>query len=178
MSADPQPSCLCLICAGATESLSEAEVDTLRIVQHHGWQVTKIEADESWPSQAFSIGLHHSFGHPEVVIFGLATDVMHVIINNIGEDIRGGAHFEASREYPDILEGYNVVFRAVMPEQYPEHLGWGMWFYNYHPFPVVQLVWPDRQGRFPWQEGTSAEYQSLQPLLDVPPTASSPNPAA
>jgi uncharacterized protein DUF4262 len=33
------------------------------------------------------------------------------------------------------------------------------------PFPCLQLVWPDSDGRFPWQAGFDASLKKYQPLL-------------
>ncbi len=40
-------------------------------VERHGWAVIGIEADEGLPGWAFSAGLWHTFGSPEIAIFGL-----------------------------------------------------------------------------------------------------------
>lgn len=41
-------------------------------VQGHGWHVIGVEADNEGPAFAYSIGLYQTFGHPEVVVFGLS----------------------------------------------------------------------------------------------------------
>jgi hypothetical protein len=35
----------------------------------------------------------------------------------------------------------------------------------------VQLVWPDKQGRWPWQDDVRRGFAALQPLLDRLPPA-------
>jgi hypothetical protein len=35
------------------------------------------------------------------------------------------------------------------------------------PFPAMQLVWPDEQGRFPWESGYDERFFKLQRLLDT-----------
>ena len=50
-------------------------------VAGYGWHVVKIFEQEG-TRMAFSIGLFHNFGHPEIVVFGLDPDLMHSIINS------------------------------------------------------------------------------------------------
>jgi hypothetical protein len=39
------------------------------------------------------------------------------------------------------------------------------WFYGAGSFPALQLVWPDRAHRLPWEEGFDPDLWSFQPLL-------------
>ena len=70
----------------------------------------------------------------------------------------------------DILEGYDCAFRAVAKKQYKEYLGFARWYYKGNDFPVLQCVWPDKQHRFPWDDGFEERFRSRQPLLieDLP----------
>jgi len=64
------------------------------------------------------------------------------------------------------LCGGQVKLRPVRDRaSYDEHLGYAIWFYNGRQFPVLQLVWPDKTGRFPGEEGVAESLATLQPLL-------------
>ena len=39
----------------------------------------------------------------------------------------------------------------VAKKHYRDLLGWSRWFYGGDDFPCLQIVWPDRAGRFPWE---------------------------
>ncbi|WP_425338520.1 DUF4262 domain-containing protein [Kitasatospora phosalacinea] len=41
-------------------------------------------------------------------------------------------------------------------------------FYQQLPLPVTQMFWPDKQGRFPWDEGVDRTCRTAQPLLRGP----------
>ena len=43
------------------------------------------------------------------------------------------------------------------------------WAYEGEEFPVVQLVWPDKQGRWPWEDGVRAGFRDAQPVLAMRP---------
>src|SRR6185503_14718031 len=60
---------------------------------------------------------------------------------------------------------YDVTFRRVPEYQYGAYLGWGMRFYAHDSFPVLQMIYPDREGRWPWQDGVSPGIRALQPVL-------------
>jgi hypothetical protein len=53
-------------------------------------------------------------------------------------------------------------------------LGYAIWFYRSlsKPFPAMQLIWPDKQGHFPWEAGYDERFYRLQKALyEAPPTA-------
>lgn len=135
-------------------------------VVRHGCHVVGVLADEKGPAYSYSIGLFRNFGHPEILVFGLAHPLMQRIINGLKENIRGGTSFVVGNRYPDILEGFDCAFRLVSTKHYRELLGYARWFHGGDDFPVVQCVWPDRQGRFPWEPSFNARFKALQPLHD------------
>ena len=149
--------------------MNPAEEKVLSDVQDYGWHVVKVLEEGDSPEFAYSIGLFRSFQHPEIFIYGLPSERAHLIINEAGEHIRSGRRFFAGQTSDELLEGYSVMFRAIPPSQYREHLGWASWFYDYADFPALQLVYPDRDGRWPWQSGTSEGFRRVQLVLaDVP----------
>jgi hypothetical protein len=129
-----------------------------------GWHVIMIPEDDEGPSFAYSIGLFRTFGHPEVIVFGLDLEVMHQMINLIGEEVRRGRRFADGEAASGILEGYDVRFLRVARRRYPEHLGYARWFYEGDDFPALQCLWPDRQGRFPMDAGYPEPLRARQPV--------------
>jgi hypothetical protein len=136
-------------------------------VKKFGWHVIKVAPDDEGPAFAYSIGIYHSFQHPEIVIFGLDVTDMHRMINAIGEAIRSGSRFSDGDESDAALEGYNVLFRRVEMRHYREHFGYARWFYQGDEFPVLQCVWPDSKHRYPGNRRFDANIKDLQPVLFV-----------
>jgi hypothetical protein len=134
-------------------------------VQRHGWHVIGVEADDEGPAFAYSVGLYHNFGHPEVIVFGLSVSIMHRMINAIGEEIRGDDKFGDFDESADVLDGYNVIFRVVEQKHYQEYFGYALWFYQGVRFPVLQCVWPDKSHRYPWYSSFDESLAERQPVL-------------
>jgi hypothetical protein len=134
-------------------------------VERHGWHVIVVEEDEEGPAFAYSIGLHYTFGHPEVILFGLPVRVMHQIINGVGEQVRASKRLGHLDESGDVLDGFNVCFRTVEQRHYREYLGYAGWFYRGDDFPALQCVWPDSRHRYPWHPEAGSDFLRRQPVL-------------
>ena len=135
-------------------------------IERYGWHIIKVLEDQKGPGFAYSIGLFHSYSHAEILVIGLRLDSMHQIINCIGEEIKSGKQFVDGREYSDILPGYDSAFRNVDRKFYKDYLGCALWFYEGGSFPVLQCVWPDKQSKFPWDDGFNKKLTARQPVLD------------
>jgi len=143
--------------------LDDKERNLLGHIRQNGWSVTNIREQDGVPGWAFTIGLFENFEHPEVTIFGLNPDSRHTILNWIGENIRDGNPFIAEQEHDWVLDGYKCWSRTVQSVWYRDLFGWAIWFYGGTEFPIVQCLWPARDGRYPWQD--RSDFFVPQPLL-------------
>jgi hypothetical protein len=134
-------------------------------VAEYGWHVVKILETDETPGWAFSIGLYQNFNHPEVIVFGLNADLMHFVINSIGDDVRSGKSYEVDCEYADLIDAYCCTFKVVNPVWYSHFLGYANWFYKNREYPVLQCIWPDRNSRYPWEPEFNPNWLWAQPLL-------------
>ena len=135
-------------------------------IDEHGWHLVGIEADSDGPGYVFSVGIYHTLGQPEICIFGLSDGkVMGQILNTIGELMRQGQNFADWVESDAVCEGYPCVFRAVDRSLYAKYFGYARWYYEGNDFSMLQCVWPDRAGRFPWDNDFDAQMVWAQPVL-------------
>jgi hypothetical protein len=136
-------------------------------VERYGWHVVHILADESGPCYSFSVGLYLKFAHPEILVMGLSQPIAHELINNIGSHLTKGRVFRPREYADDLIQGFKCSFVPIAIGYYREYLGYGGWFYRSlkEPFPALQLVWPDKQGHFPWNVDYDARFFELQKLL-------------
>jgi len=135
-------------------------------MERHGWFVALIRAERDQPAFAYSIGLFKNYGHAELIILGLRPEAMQGILNACGDLIKAGQKLPLGARVKDVVEGYDVEFRQVMSrESYKEHVGYGLWFNRGPTFPLFQLVWPDKKGLFPWEDGSDPVMAQQQPLL-------------
>jgi len=152
------------------ETRQEAE-DNIKVVndniENYGCHLTLIEADNYLPAFVYSIGLFKKFGHPEIICFGLKTEVAASIINHACDLIKNGETLTTNKIYRGFLEGFPIQFLEVDKEHYHDYVGYAGWFYNQtFDFPLLQLVWTDKQNNFPWDKDFNPEWKFKQPLLD------------
>jgi hypothetical protein len=140
-------------------------------VQAHGWSLASI-SDHSPPIQ-YTVGLMHTFRHPEVIAFGPEADNGHALFSQLVRHIRAGGSFAEPGVYTVRLGGdeYRVGFRRVHPTQYELYLGFAMGFLRgvgrIGELEAVQAFWPDAGGKFPFEVGCDLGVYQLQPRLDI-----------
>ena len=151
-------------------AVDERDRKLLSDVKEIGWQVKGILAGKHTPPYAFSIGLYYTFGHPEILVMGLPHTVAHQLINVAAGHIARGRVFRARERTDELAVGLPCSFVPILIKHYQHYLGFGLWFYQNlkQPFPALQLVWPDKQGRLPWESGYDETFYRAQRLLDVP----------
>ncbi len=155
--------CDCRICR-PDDTYDEGERRCIEVVLRHGWQVTVVfagdEPDE--PAFAYTIGLPHRVGHPELVISGLDQDLMYRVLNDVGQRVMDGQRLVPGDLLEGVLAHVPVLVEAVADDWLPETVSWSGWFHR-RRVTALQLVWPDTSGRFAWQPGSSAAVDELQP---------------
>ena len=137
-------------------------------VEEYGWHVCLVTEDDATPGWAFTVGLWHTFGHPEVAMFGLRGPDMHHWLNAVGEQARNGQPLVPEEPRPGILAKHPVIARPVHVSWYPDFFGYALWFGHNSVAPILQVIWPDKDGRFPWEEGSGHRSRVDQPQLWIP----------
>jgi hypothetical protein len=146
------------------------DLRTVEQVQEHGWSVVMVPADEEGPGFAYTVGLWHTHKVSELAMFGLDIRVMQALLNTLGRKAAAGAVLESDQEHRDVVEEFPVVLKESDLRWYREFFGNAIAFYRRPPFPVLQVVWPDAEGRFPWQPGIDEHYRQSQPQSWLKPT--------
>lgn len=144
----------------ALESIINADI------VNNGCHIVLVEANDYLPAFAYSIGLFQTYQHPEIICFGLAPEVLKKLITDAHQLIKQGKKLIPGYLFPDFLKGYQTQTLKVNPAYYPDYFGLAQQFYNNRNFPALQLVWPDKQNKFPWETGFNTDLKFLQPLLD------------
>ena len=138
----------------------------LENIAEFGWHVTLIPEEEDSPAWAFTTGLFQQYQHPELVIFGQSHELMHSVLNQVGEAVRDGSAFAEDQRYPEFLEGYDILFKSVNPAYFRPFMGHSVWYYQKASFPCYQIFWPGQGNEFPWEfEEYNPSIRYYQPAL-------------
>lgn len=171
------PGCDCHICR-PDESYGEQDRRVIDTVLKHGWQIILVAEDagcsdpdhedhstgdgESGPAFAYTIGLGHRAGHPELLMSGLDHAVMHRALNGIARRVMDGLRLAPGDVLEDVLAGVPVAVEQVSAAALREMVTWAGWFQRRKP-EALAIVWPDRHGVFAWQPGAPEVLDALQP---------------
>lgn len=134
-------------------------------IAQYGWHCVHIMAEGDDGPYSFTIGLFHTYQHPELLIFGLPADVAHPILHIAVRAIQRGEPLNLSAPTDELLEGYPCCFVEVPATEYHDYVGFCRWYYEGNGFPLYQIVWPNRLGQFPWHPEATASFKRLQPVL-------------
>ncbi len=161
-----------------------------------GFALQHVLASAREPAFSYTVGLHTPGSQkPEIIMSGLKTETRVAWLLDIGFRIQGppplvtrqqiaqaqgapldtlvfpsgGAVFQPGVRDDD-LAGYGLptVFAEVDAEAYETHLGQAVAFHRSSAFPVLQLVWPDPHGFFPWEAAFDSRWRTQQQLLFDP----------
>ncbi|MEO0644182.1 MAG: DUF4262 domain-containing protein [Pseudomonadota bacterium] len=153
--------------------LNEFEERILANIREHGCQVNHVfDPDGVLPGKSYSIGFPETIDQPEVIVFGLPSEVMKFMINDLLRQCREeGLSLHDGLVVSDLLEGFDCIARIVQSEHIiADHFASAMWF-SEHRFQTemkdaFQIVWPSSvAGLFPWDEGVAQDVIDAQPAL-------------
>ena len=148
-----------------TSAQDSGEQKLLDDVAEFGWHCMKVSGDTEHEPFTYTIGLFQSYGHPELLIYGLPGEVAHSVLTIAANAAAAGKPLSMAKPTEELLEGYSCVFVSVPRAEYAEHVGFARWYYEGDDFPVEQVVWPSKAGLFPWHPNASAAFRAKQPVL-------------
>lgn len=81
----------------------------------YAWHVLSVACDDS-PGFSYTVGFEQTLNHPEIIMSGLSSDLMHQLLNDIGELIKSGSQFKSGDLSNEVVKGFPVKFIAVNDE--------------------------------------------------------------
>ena len=122
---------------------------------------TSDDPDPDEPPFTYTVGLREH-GHPDLLVSGMAGrdayDTLWVVVHLV---LRRGARFADGDVSDEVLDGSTVRFAAIPEDAKRDHLTLTSGFYADEPFDALQVVFPDREGRWPWEPGSEAVPQRV-----------------
>lgn len=158
-------SCTCLICQGDPAPRHDDLVETVR---KHGWTPLWIAREIGY---AHTVGVYHSFGQPEIVMFGLEGPGMQLWLNAAVEHGRDHGWPADGEPFHGVLDDFPTQLRTVHDSWQNALFGAAHRFYRGKRVPVRQLVWPDRNGRWPWDGEATLSSRTRQAQTWLPVSA-------
>jgi hypothetical protein len=137
-------------------------------IKEYGCHVISVlpDPDANKPPFTYSVGIQESSGTPEAIVFGLTAEMGGFVINEYNRHIRAGARFTKGTLYPGFLKGFSVYMEPAQVELLREYtLGCERFYGESGSYSVVQIVYPNTSGVWPWQEEANAWFKANQPML-------------
>lgn len=145
--------------------MDQHEEKALKDIEDYGCHILHVMQEDDYPAFTYSIGIERSSGQPEIIITGLKQEIAHWIANEYNNRVKAGEAFKPDQYYSDFLEGFEVTFKEVEKKHYSEYFGWGNWLYNGNDFKVLQLIYPNTSGVWPWDSEAPEEFKWFLPRL-------------
>ena len=147
------------------ESLDDVEQSFVAKIREYGWFRTSVSGDGSGPGFSYTTGFWVDCGQPEFVVFSLKNEIAHNVFWDLFRDGRDGQTVPIGRRSDAIFGNAAAYAFRVAKTHYQDHFGWSRWFYGNDDFACLQIVWPDRAGKFPWEVDFDEAFGADQPDL-------------
>ena len=138
-------------------------------IKQYGWHLIIVPDDEGGPGFVYSVGMMQTLKHPEIIMFGLESDLMVEVIHGMGIEIEKGRRFAAPGLADDLLKECACKIIAGDKRWHEEYMGYAVWHRQHvgqaGTLQAVQCVWPDKQGRFPDDPSCNRDVIAVQPIL-------------
>ena len=153
--------------------MNEYERSVVANVEKYGWHCTSVSTTlgDTEPTFAYTVGLYHSYRQPEFIIIGLDCRVAYAILRILADAAAAGEMYALDRPCDALIENYECVFVEVPRDRFDDYVFSALWFYAGNAFPLYQVVWPDREGRYPWAKSATPDPQHPQPVLALEPAS-------
>lgn len=147
------------------QDLSDDERKAVANVARYGWHVVHAPECDAAPGWSCTVGLYHSYRHPEIIVTGLKPELAIFLLNACGQRVRGGSALLHGQRQAGLLQNVECELRTADPFWVQELMHIARWLYGTWDFPVLQCVHPDLENHFPWEPDYDARFRGRQPLL-------------
>lgn len=139
--------------------------DTRRLIDAHGWAVIGVfpTCAEDGPPFSYTVGLTDR-GLPELAIYGLPPQTAGGVLNVAARHAVDNGELPCGQPITGLLAGGLPVVAVAMEDT--DDLTTVRGLYGV-VLAAQQIVWPDSQGRMPWEDWNLG---TAQPLLGGQPT--------
>jgi hypothetical protein len=137
-------------------------------IGQHGWAVPGVFGNDQAPPWAYSVGMWLTCQSAELIVCGAPLENMTGIINEIGTRFAEGTEIGPDDVIDDICPAALTLRPVDMSWRMTSMFSVSDEFYGFVRPPYLQVVWADRNDRFPWEPRFQSSFEGAQPLLWLP----------
>jgi hypothetical protein len=140
------------------------------MIETNGWALEPVaprtDSDPPVPAYAYTIGVPALTGFPEIAVFGLTPVAANGLVGLVIDAVRGGTEIPVGVELVGLLDNeLRCAFAPVDLEAAGDLFATARAWYRGESYPIVQLVYPDRNGFMPYEPGFDQRMRFAQPLV-------------
>jgi hypothetical protein len=133
-------------------------------VREQGWDVVSVPARVDTPQHSYTVGLARRGMH-EFIVFGFSPDLARPVLSDLAQRVLDGERLAVNAGLWDVLPGMPAVLLDV-PEVEANHYLSAAGEFAPKTLRALQIVWPDGDDLFPWQDGYDETFRARQLILN------------
>jgi len=111
----------------------------------------------------YTVGLWQTYGQAELVTLMLRPEVANAVVHGLVDDhLKQGERYVHGQTADDLIRDFSVHFRTVPVASERYTLSAARAYYGHDEFDVLQMVLPDKAGKFPWDAGVDPAMRTIQ----------------
>lgn len=140
------------------------------MIDTKGWALEPVAADLAStppvPGYCYTIGLPELHDFPEIVVFGLTPVAVSGLLDMVVDQLAAGVRIPTDTELVGLFDNdLRCLFATVDVAERGEMFRTGLAWHAGESFPMVQLLWPDRNGWLPHESGFDVTVRAAQPVI-------------
>ena len=149
----------------ARKAKTELEQFIIDNIRRFGWHSNSVGMEFDTAIFAYTVGLFHTYNHPELIVFGLTPRSSHCIFTAAAKIIAGGEPLDLDAPNDKLLADHSCLLAKVPKGHNAELMTSACWFYGGNRFPAYQVIWPSDEGYYPWHPDAADPFTQAQPIL-------------
>jgi hypothetical protein len=136
-------------------------------INDFGWHAVNVIEDDGHPPWTYTIGFYEPWGFPELIIIGRSRVTAHHILETIALRLDADDRPDLNINTDTLIRGAECHFLEVSPQYYSDYVGFARWFYRRRHFPLYQIVWPNTDRLYPWDNHAPDSFPLASNHCDV-----------
>lgn len=140
------------------------------MIETNGWALEPVlprsDTEPPSPAYAYTIGVPDLVGFPDIAVFGLAPVAANGLIGLVVDALRGGTEIPLGVELVGLLDNdLRCMFAPIDLDEHGHYFATAMSWYRGAAPSIVQMLYPDRNGYMPYEDGFAERMRLAQPVV-------------